>query len=103
MQTVISINSPAESGQITVSVYVGSIVGVYTLGILMGILLGAGLMKLVFKYHKQIVISNQEKSSNKDNNQSQIDATCNEEIVVADNSSGIDLPQNVAYGEVKNN
>ena len=33
MQTVVSTHSPAETGQIAVSIYVGSIVGVYTLGI----------------------------------------------------------------------
>ena len=47
------------------------------------------------------MISNQEKGSNKRNIQSQIDATCYEEIVLADTSSGIDLSQNFAYeGEV---
>ena len=67
----------------------------------MRIFLGTGLMKLLFKYHKQVRISNQEKGSNKYNIQSQINATCYEEIVLPDNSSAIDWSQNVAYGEVK--
>ena len=104
MQAIVSTDSPAaaESGRITVSVYVSSIVGVFTLGILMGSLLGAVVMKLSFKFHKQIAISNQENTS-KYIIRSQNDATCYEEIVLADNSSGIDLSHNVAYGEVKKN
>ena len=104
MQIVVYTDSPAaaESGQITVSVYVGSIVGVFTLGILIGCLLGAAVMKLSFKFHKQIAISNQENTSEY-NIRSQNDATCYEEIVLADNSSGIDLSHNVAYEELKKN
>ena len=84
------------------SVFIGSIIGIYALGILMGTLIGVGLMKLLFKYQKKVDIFNDEiNSSKKDIIRTQNDATCYEEIVLADDSSGINLSQNVAYGEVK--
>ena len=68
----------------------------------MGTLFGIGLKKLLFKYHKKVCISNDEiHSSKKDIICTQNDATYYEEIVLADDSSGINLSQNVAYGEVK--
>ena len=83
------------------SVFIGSIVGIYAIGILMGTMFGVGLKKLLFKFQKKVGISNDEiNSSKKDIIRTQNDATCYEEIVL-DDSSGINLSQNVAYGEVK--
>ena len=101
MQTVMSTDSLYERGQITVSVFVGSAIGLLTVGILIGSFLGAGLLKCL-KYLKTKQISHQNKSLKKsDNSTSQNEATFYDEIVLTDQSSGINLSQNIAYGEVK--
>ena len=56
---MLSTDSPAESGQITLSVFAGSIIGAYILGISMGSLLGVELMKLLQNYQTKIDVSNQ--------------------------------------------
>ena len=102
MQTVGSTCSPAERGEITVSVFIGSIIGIYALGILMGTFFGVGLKKLLIKYQKNVELSNEEiNNSSKMGIRTQNDDTCYEDIFLADDSSGINLSQNVAYGEVK--
>ena len=84
------------------SVFIGSIIGICTIGILMATFFRVGLMKLLFKYKKKIDISKKEINSSKNNIiRSQNDATFYEEIVLADNYSDINLSQNVSYGEVK--
>ena len=101
MQTVMSTDSPSERGEIRISIFVGIVIGFLTVGILIGSFLGAGLMKC-FNNHKTKEISHQNKRSKKsDTSRSQNEATFYDEIVLTDQSSGINLSQNIAYGEVK--
>ena len=100
MQIVMPTDSPLERGEIRMSVFVGSVIGFLTVGILIGSFLGAGLMKCL-KNHKTNEISYQNKSSKKsDISSSQNEATFYDEIGLTDQSSGINLSQNIAYGEV---
>ena len=98
---MLSTDSPAESGQITLSVFVGSIIGVYILGISMGSLLGVGLMKLLQNYRTKMDISKKQISSKNNVSLSHNETICYDDVVLADDSSGINLSENIAYGEVK--
>ena len=101
MQTVMTTDSPSVGVQIRVSVIVGSVIGFLAVGILIGGFLGAGLMKLSQNY-KTKDISHQNKSSKSDISRSQNEAAFYDEIVLTDQSSGVNLSHNIAYGEVKN-
>ena len=67
----------------------------------MGSLLGVGLMKLLQNYRTKMDVSNQQTSSKKNVSLSHNEAICYEDVVLADDSSGINLSENIAYGEVK--
>ena len=102
MQTVMSTNSPLVGVQIRVSVTVGSVIGFLAVGIQIGVFLGVGLMKLSQNY-KTNEISHQNKSSKSDISRSQNEAAFYDEIVLTNQSSGVNLSQNIAYGEVMKN
>ena len=102
MQNVMSTDSPSESGQIRMSVFVGSVIGFLTVGILIGGFLGAGLMKFSQNY-KTKEISHRNKSSKSNISSFQNEGTFYDEIVLTDKFSGDNLSQNIAYGEVKKN
>ena len=99
MQNDMSTDSPSEIGQIRMSVFVGSVIGFFTVGILIGFFLGAGLMKFSKNYRTKIDTSHQNKS---DNSRSPNEAAFYDEIVITDKSSCVNLSQNIAYGERKN-
>ena len=102
MQTVMSTNSPLVGVQIRVSVTVGSVIGFLAVGIQIGVFLGVGLMKLSQNY-KTKEISHQNKSSKSDISRSQNEATFYDEIVLTNQSSGVNLSQNIAYAEMMKN
>ena len=103
MQTVMSTDPPPGRLQIGISVFVGSVIGFLAVGILIGGLLGAGLTKLSQNYKTKTDISIHNKISKSDITRSQNEATFYDEIVLTDESSGVHLSQNIAYGEVKKN
>ena len=103
MQTAKSTDSPSERVQIGIFVFVGSVIGFLAVGILIGGFMGTGLMKLSQNYKRKTDISIHNKSSKSDIASSQNEATFYDEIVLTDRSSGVNLSQNIAYGEVKKN
>ena len=103
MQTVMSTDPPSGRVQIGISVFVGSVIGFLAVGILIGGFLGAGLTKLSQNYKTKTDISIHIKSSKSDIARSQNEATFYDEIVLTDGSSGVNLSQNIAYGDVKKN